>query len=361
MSVGASEPAPPPGVIPAPHLDLDQWAGDSIMVSGSSSTSKTSGVASAYVWTDPLAATTMSRRLMEAGEEVPPEEIILATRDLQKAMREAGVGGGSARLGRSGRFRIWRDLSGAGVLDADTASGGIRVSMTIQAVENNVIVQTTIPDGDGHWELHDTPGGGAARTQIKIGEGGDGAYVYRETHYSYGRRWDPTPDQAAENFFHENGKIRCRQRFVQGAARGTDEHPVFEAFRADGTPLITEYGNASHGKHRGISAGYAYQEFHPCGALALALFSNFGTQRGATLFFSPDGKPIADQGTSQPVPCATLTNADAWVARAMAAEREAISGKTSPKPLKPLGAALSEALSQMQKGSSRRSRTSKTR
>lgn len=280
-----------------------------------------------------LGARVMSRRLLEAGEETPPEEILIAIGDLQKAMCGAGAGGGTIRLGRSGRFRLWRDLSGAGVVYSDTPSG-ICVSMTIQAVENNVIVQVTILDGNRARELHDTPGGGAARTQIKQPEGGrDGAYIWRATHYSYGRRWDPTPDQAADNFYYENGKIRCRQRFVQGTARGTDDRPVFEAFRADGSRLISEYGNSTHGKHRNMDAGYAYQEFHPCGSLSLALFSTLGTQRGPTLFFSPDGKPGADGvGPSRSRPCGTLTNADSWVAREIVLERKADFDETPQPP-----------------------------
>lgn len=303
----------------------------------------------------------MRLRLMEAGEDVSPEEILLAAGDLQKAMHDAGAGGGTIRFGRSGRFRLWRDLSGAGVIDVDTGNGA-RVSMTIQAVENTAIIQTTMPDDDGYQELHDTPAGGAARTQIKLPRAeGERAYVWRATHYSYGRRWDPTLDQAADNFYHENGKIWCRQRFIQGEAKGSDERPVFEAFRPDGSPLISEHGNSTHGKHRSLDAGYAYQEFHPGGNLAVALFSNLGVQRGPTLFFSPDGKPVtAKPGAGWAIPCSTLTNADSWVAREMAA-RKTDGVANPPEPLKPFGIALSEALSQHRAVGSRRRQPGKTR
>lgn len=293
---------------------------------------------------DMEAATVMSKRLMEAGDEVSEEEIMGAVLALRRAVLSRGVAGSSgyAQFGvvrqgsNSRKFRIWRDMGGEGVVDTETASGML-VSLESNLVEGTRLIQTKIPNRvDGGWDLHDTPRGGAARTTVRINvlRGQDASprrgYVWKESHYSFGHRWDPSADTPAVNYYFQNGSLKCRQRFRQGVSRTAGDMPVFEGFYPDGTPRAIEYGNSLQGKHRPINLGPAYQEFHPDGSPSLIVFAEKGVQKGKALRFSPNGEKT--ELGKEAISCGTITIGEEWVMR----------DETSANP-RGLGEALIEA------------------
>jgi len=290
---------------------------------------------------DEAGAKVMSRRLMEAGEIVPEEEIIRAVLALRRAAmsQDGGRGVGYSQFGvfvepgNSRKFRLWRDMGVAGIVDTETG-GGMRISLESHLLEGTRLVRTQIPGTlDGGWDPHDTPCGGAAITTVKM-SGLDGklrgGFVWKESHYSFGRRWDPSADRAAANYYFPNGALKCRQRFHQGASCTGGDIPVFEGFYPDGTPRAVEYGDSQRGRHRPVNLGPAYQEFHPDGSPALIVFAENGVQRGKALRFSPGGEKI--EGGKETIDCGSITNGEGWVLR----------DETPAKP-KGLGEALTAA------------------
>lgn len=304
---------------------------------------------------DAAGSKVMRLRLLEAGEEVSEEEILGAVLALRRAVLSQGEegGGGYAQFGvvgdgrKSRKFRLWRDMGGAGVVDTETA-GGMRISLESHLLEGTRLVQTQIPSTlDGGWDPHDTPAGGAARTTVRMAvpTGQDGwtrrAFVWKESHYSFGRRWDPSADKAAANYYFESGALKCRQRFLQGASCTAGDIPVFEAFYPDGTPRVVEYGDSQQGKHRPVNLGPAYQEFHPDGSPALIVFAEKGTQRGKALSFSLEGDKT-ELGRAV-IACGSITNGEEWVLR----------DEISPTP-KGLGEALIEAANSLSRKRAKR-------
>lgn len=280
-----------------------------------------------------FAARIMAARLIEVGDAVEEDEITQAMGVLSLAMSKTRGGRGVARgfSWITGRFELRRDQFGAGVMST-YASSGIRVSMEAHLLEENRIIQAKIRVIGCGWELHDTPSGGAARVQVRPREDGQGAYIWRESHYSYGRRWDPTPDKAAENFYYEDGGIKCRQRFFQGAAGARGDAPVFEGFFKDGSRRVIEYGDSIRGKHRSKNLGPAYQEFHPGGEVSLVIFAEHGKQLGETKRFLPGGGEAGKPSENGGIPCASITQVDSW------------SLKSDAEQVKPFGQAIGEAL-----------------
>ncbi len=273
---------------------------------------------------DAAAAKVMSARLSEAGEEVFAEEIKGAVLALRRAVLSQGedVGTGYAQFGvvgdgrKSRKFRLWREMGGAGVIDTETASR-MRISLKSHLLEGTRLIQTQIPGTlDRGWDPHDTPCGGAAMTTVRmsdlLGASREG-FVWKESHYSFGSRWDPSADTAAANYYFASGTLKCRQRFLQGVSRALGDIPVFEGFYPDGTPRAIEYGDAQQGRHRPINLGPAYQEFHPNGSPSLIIFAEKGIQRGRALRFNPNGDKV--EGGKETIACDSITNAEAWALR----------------------------------------------
>jgi hypothetical protein len=275
---------------------------------------------------DAEAAKVMSKRLLEAGEEVSEEEILRAVLALRRVLSQGEEGGrGYAQFGVVGdghtsrKFRLWREMGGAGVVDTETA-GGMRISLESHLLEGTRLVQAKIPSTlDGGWDPHDTPAGGAARTTVRLAvpSGQDAwtrrGFVWKESHYSFGRRWDPSADRAAANYYFQSGALKCRQRFLQGASCTGGDIPVFEGFYPDGTLRAIEYGDSQQGRHRPINLGPAYQEFHPNGSPSLIIFAERGVQRGKTLRFSPNGDKL--EHGKEAVACGSITNGEEWALR----------------------------------------------
>ncbi len=266
---------------------------------------------------DKEAATVMVVKFAEVGATVEAGEILKAVEALREGMQEQRASGGG--LGRCGRFALRREFGGAGIVQS-TVGEERMISMEVFGADKKRIVQTLRrSEGDG-WELHDTPAGGAARTHLILTGDEKAAYIWREGRYSYGRRWDPTPGVAAETFYYEDGRVRCQQHFIQGAARGANGGPVFEGFRKDGSSVVVEYGDSRWGKHRPVEEGPAYQETHPNGNPAVVVFAIKGRQRGKTLRYGADGSgPHSAPPVSQ-IQCDTLTNAESWAESSRNAE-----------------------------------------
>lgn len=270
---------------------------------------------------DAVGVQVMSKRLLEAGEVVSEEEIMGAVLSLRRAVTSQGGWRDSDYIysGKSRKFWLWRDLGGAGIVDTET-SGGMKISLESHLLEGTRLIQAKIPGTlDSGWDPHDTPAGGAALTTVRMtGFSGQNAwqrhgFVWKESHYSFGRRWDPSSDTAAVNYYFESGGLKCRQRFTQGESCTVGDVPVFEGFYPDGTLRAVEYGVGRGGRHRPVNLGPAYQEFHPNGSPALIVFAENGVQKGKALRFSPSGDKI--EHGKESIGCGFITIGEEWALR----------------------------------------------
>lgn len=265
----------------------------------------------------------MASKMEEAGCRPSEEDL---REKLNLAMEEPPSRTGTFEMestSASLKFFQKRTAQGLVALTAEVCQSR-RVTVRIVPRQGLVEMVSTVLSGDrarrrgGEWEVHDLPSGGAASTQIQFDKKKDLACVVRETHFSHGEKWNPSPGKHAEVCFYQGGNVRWRQSFVAGLLRAAGDLPVYESFWENGTRQVEEYGSCPGGRHRERNNGPAYMEFYPNGAMALCMFAQKGRRSGPPLFFWADGEKRepskADLAVARStLHCSRLTSPSDWI------------------------------------------------
>lgn len=140
-----------------------------------------------------------------------------------------------------------------------------------------VIAMRRMADWGDRFVAHDTPDGSAAVTEITEVEdekGGCRVYVSRQSHHSFGRKWNPTVRTPADTTYHPDGKPWMVRHYRNGFVAQPDESsPCAQSWWPDGSPQMVEYGDERRGRHRKAGQGPAFAEFFPNGVAALEVYA----------------------------------------------------------------------------------------
>ena len=211
-----------------------------------------------------------SSKLRQLGYEVAREEVLSMILGAKKTHIPKGeVGGGhmvTCFIGGQGRDEF--------VLQAGR---DWRVHVFHQSEEDGgtVCVFSRGDDVEGRvrWLGQNTPTSGAAHTTVLASDDGEFSYVGRESHLFEGLMWDPTPEQAADVAYYQNGGVRWEHSYQNGAANSSKgRRAVFRGYWKNGAVRTEEYGDAERGIWRSIKDGEAYSEYYPNGEVAVKIF-----------------------------------------------------------------------------------------